>query len=67
MEEIIMPHLDTCEWTQSAEDAFWKEYDTSCGRTISFDAQDDSLSEFVFCPYCSRRLRILTSENGQKE
>ncbi len=68
MEEIIIEHLgrmaETCEWMQSADDAFWVEYDTTCGETHAFDAHVKNMNGFSYCPYCGRRLTSARTGQG---
>ncbi len=50
--------IDMCEW-ESAEDFKTSPFFTSCGE---FHWRQDEASDFIFCPYCGKRLKEVSRD-----
>ena len=51
-------NTDKCTWSLSSDN-----YDTQCGNSFVFTSGDPSDNDFLFCPYCGKKL-ISGQENA---
>lgn len=53
--------IETCEWTGDVEGGEWS---SECGKHFIFNDGDPLENNFLFCPYCGKRIE---QDNEQGE
>lgn len=80
IEPIHGRHRDDCPWIRLSKFKLiepvccWKAnigdadcWDSECGESFVFTSSAPTEDGFRFCPYCGREIRVVTSDNGDKE
>ena len=57
---------DCCQWehTYSEDEGI---FDTDCGHCFIFESGEVSENSFRYCPYCGKRIKVITDQQEDEE